>query len=206
MTIPPRVLAIMIEVSERHGMTVADLLGDGRTAKVARARHEAIRAVASLHMPSGQPTTPQIGAWFGRDHTTILNSLGRLSGRCGLARPWSAPRARTKRVAWALRAPVSSCSAKLVLVLLAEASARDGTCSLGTDDLADIIGLERRGVRYHLARLIEEGWLRRQRHPGEPSTFTLSDPRQNRPHPVIKVWSGSVTAYQNSAEGANLAA
>lgn len=76
-TIPPRVLAIMIEVSERHGIAVADLLG-GHSARFCGARREAIHAVADLELFCGKyPSTPQMGVWFGRHHTTILWALGR---------------------------------------------------------------------------------------------------------------------------------
>lgn len=203
MSLPPRVQAIISETADRHGISVADLLGDGRTAKVALARHQAMRAVASLKMPCGNPTTTQIGAWFGRDHTSVLNALGRLAGR---GKQWSTPRDRTKRVAWALRAPVTSCSAKLVLVVLAEAAGRDGTCKLGTDELADTIGMERRGVRYHLARLVEEGWLERQRRPNSASTFVLCDPRQSFPQAITKLWSGDRTLGYRPANSGTIAA
>lgn len=87
MTIPPRVLAIMIEVSERHGVSLEGLLGPSKKRPIYRARCEAIRAVGALETFHGHHSPFQIGRWFNRDRTTVLNVLGRLSPKYRALRP-----------------------------------------------------------------------------------------------------------------------
>lgn len=70
-----RVMAVVREVADRHGLLVSDLLmaahePGARRHDRARARQEAMVLVGNAfpHM-----STPQIGAFFGgRDHTTVL--------------------------------------------------------------------------------------------------------------------------------------
>ena len=69
--------AIIREVAERHGVTLADVLGHCRERRVMRARHEAVLAVRQARP---RMSLPELGRVFGgRDHTTILNSLDRMS-------------------------------------------------------------------------------------------------------------------------------
>lgn len=64
--------AIIREVAERHGVTVAEVLSPSREGRVMRARHHAILAVRSQkpHL-----STPQLGRIFGRDHSTVLHHI-----------------------------------------------------------------------------------------------------------------------------------
>lgn len=65
-------------VGRMHGATVAELLSEDRTARVAHARQAAMCAVREVTGKS----LPEIGRMFGgRDHTTVLHSL-RKRGYC----------------------------------------------------------------------------------------------------------------------------
>ena len=55
------------EVAEKYGLTVADLKGQSRVRFIAWARQEAFyRCREAGH------SSPSIGRWFGRDHTTVI--------------------------------------------------------------------------------------------------------------------------------------
>ena len=81
MNAPPSVVAIVREVAEQHGFTVDQLVSPSRRHDLSRARFECFgRIRAEIRFRSGPPSLPQIGRWFGgRDHTTVLNGLRRLS-------------------------------------------------------------------------------------------------------------------------------
>lgn len=77
--IPPRVRAIIRSAALEHGVTPADILGDSRSRKITRARWEAMEACRELVMPGGDnPSFPQIGRWFGRDHSTVMYGLRKI--------------------------------------------------------------------------------------------------------------------------------
>jgi hypothetical protein len=81
--IPWRVIAE--EVACRHGLSVRDLIGTQRAAKVSVARHEAAYCIWS----QGH-SYAQVGRWLGgRDHTTIIHAVRRHAERNGLALPAS---------------------------------------------------------------------------------------------------------------------
>jgi chromosomal replication initiator protein len=75
MMIPHRVLQMIKAVAWDHGVSVAEILGNGRRARICAARRDAMRAVRWMDFGDGrQPSYPQIGRWFGRDHTTVIHA------------------------------------------------------------------------------------------------------------------------------------
>ncbi|MBE6621964.1 MAG: chromosomal replication initiator protein DnaA [Ruminococcaceae bacterium] len=68
---------ILNAVSTHYGLTVEDLKSRKRTSNVAFARHVAIYMIKKLTDRS----LPAIGRVFGRDHTTILNSIDTVEKR-----------------------------------------------------------------------------------------------------------------------------
>lgn len=88
-SLPPRVAQTIQSVASRHGVSVGDLLGRGRTLKMVGARRAAIRAVRSLDWEpwrqgaENRPSTTLIGRWFGRDHTTVLSAIRSPCGGAG---------------------------------------------------------------------------------------------------------------------------
>lgn len=67
--------AIIKDVADKHGITVAGLIGPNRHKKLVLARHEAIGIVATTHW---HYSLPQLGRLFGgRDHTTIMHAICR---------------------------------------------------------------------------------------------------------------------------------
>lgn len=80
---PSRTQAVMRAVADLHGVTVAQIKGEVRTARVVKPRQLAMVAV----WMETRLSLPQIGRRFGgRDHTTILHGL-RKYGVTG-ARAW----------------------------------------------------------------------------------------------------------------------
>jgi chromosomal replication initiation ATPase DnaA len=74
---PSRKVAVSIikEVAEKHGISVADIIGPNRHKNLVSARHEAIGIVAATHW---HYSLPQLGRLFGgRDHTTIMHAICR---------------------------------------------------------------------------------------------------------------------------------
>ena len=66
---PPRVLIadIAASVANRHWVSEADLTGADRSREVARARQECY----ALAIAAGR-STPAIGRYFNRDHSTVI--------------------------------------------------------------------------------------------------------------------------------------
>lgn len=63
---------ILIETAEKHGVTVAQIVGETRVRNVANARHEAAFRMAT----EADMSLPAIGRRLGhRDHTTALHSI-----------------------------------------------------------------------------------------------------------------------------------
>lgn len=78
MVIPPttkqRAREILREVSERHGVTEAEIIGEGRSARIVLARHE----VCYRMRKETTWSLPRIGRFLGdRDHTSIINGIKR---------------------------------------------------------------------------------------------------------------------------------
>lgn len=70
-------LAIVEEIANRHEVKVADILSPKRCKKIVAARDEAIRA---LGIANPRWSYPDLGRFFGRDHTTIMHSLQKTGG------------------------------------------------------------------------------------------------------------------------------
>jgi chromosomal replication initiation ATPase DnaA len=66
---------IVAEVAARHGITVEEIFGEGRTRLLANARWDAIALVKRAN-PSW--SLHALGAFFGRDHTSILHALRKI--------------------------------------------------------------------------------------------------------------------------------
>ncbi len=66
-------------IAERHGLPLAEILGDSRFASVAFARHEVIAYLRSLRDKlrprRDRYSWPEIGLLIGRDHTTCMASV-----------------------------------------------------------------------------------------------------------------------------------
>lgn len=72
MTLPARVLTVIREVAQEHGVKVHDILSPCRLRPVAWARHDAMLRVRALAWAFGNPPSyPKIGLWFNRDHSTV---------------------------------------------------------------------------------------------------------------------------------------
>jgi chromosomal replication initiation ATPase DnaA len=72
-----RARRIMAAVANRSGMTTALLVGDNRTPRVVRVRHDAMLMVREL---TGLGPSP-IGRIFKKDHSTVVSALERASRR-----------------------------------------------------------------------------------------------------------------------------
>lgn len=78
MIAPPVIVAIAREVAEQHGFTVDQLVGPSPRHDLARARFCAWNRIRTeVRFRGLPPSLPQIGKWFGRDHTSILHGLRR---------------------------------------------------------------------------------------------------------------------------------
>src|SRR5262245_5107098 len=62
------------EVSARHRVPIREIFGPSKQYPVAAARREAIYRVKAA---KPQLSLKQMGAWFDRDHSSILNALAR---------------------------------------------------------------------------------------------------------------------------------
>lgn len=71
----PRRREIAAQVCEQHGLTFNDLKGPRRTVKISLARHI---LMYRLRHELGI-STPQIGQFLNRDHTSVLHALKRIS-------------------------------------------------------------------------------------------------------------------------------
>lgn len=71
---------IIEEVADRHDVCPSAMAVDDRRQKVVRARSEAIYLIKS-HRP--MLSTPRIGGWFDKDHTSILHALASHSDATG---------------------------------------------------------------------------------------------------------------------------
>lgn len=68
---PKAARMIVADVAERNGMTTDLLLSDHRYRSIAHPRQEAFAALYATRRYS----LPLIGAWFGKDHSTILHGI-----------------------------------------------------------------------------------------------------------------------------------
>ena len=81
-----RTRAMIAEVAQEHDVTYADIMGLCRSVTIVRARRAAIIRVATA-----KPwlSSVQISMIFGRDHSTVLYTLGRLTKRAPPAHPYA---------------------------------------------------------------------------------------------------------------------
>ena len=82
---------LVAAVAAEHGVTVNDIMGECRTKGIVEARWEAMRAVKK---ETGWSTT-RIGAFFHRDHTTVMHALDHAlrARKKAQKRAWEAARA-----------------------------------------------------------------------------------------------------------------
>lgn len=71
----PRMAVIAFRVVTGTGYTVADLLSHDRRQPLARLRQEAMAACYA----TGLWSLPQVGAYFRRDHTTVLYAVRKVA-------------------------------------------------------------------------------------------------------------------------------
>jgi chromosomal replication initiation ATPase DnaA len=77
----PTMKQITAEVAEKHGFGLLTLIGPDVTRDVTNARHEAWSRIRSETSKS----YPQIGAFFGRDHTTVCTRVRAWRGKNGVS-------------------------------------------------------------------------------------------------------------------------
>lgn len=71
-------LGLVDHIAEAHHVTRGDVLGRGRTKRVAAARHAVMRAMRDMGM-----SYPEIGGLLDRDHSTVMAAL-RKAPACAL--------------------------------------------------------------------------------------------------------------------------
>lgn len=74
---PERIRAVVVRRSYELGYDPAEIVSTSVVRHVAHARFDVMRAVRDeIIMPNGKPPSyPQIGRWFGRDHTTVIPGI-----------------------------------------------------------------------------------------------------------------------------------
>lgn len=85
-TLPPRVLALIEEVAERHGFPVDALLAPARGQRLhGDARQEAMLAIRnSITICGAAPSYSRIAKWFGlSDHTSVMNACRNAARKTG---------------------------------------------------------------------------------------------------------------------------
>ena len=75
---------IQIEAARRCGVSVADILGKRRSRRIALARKACYLAARRL---SCQPSYPELGEAFDRDHTTVMSGV-RSAQRLEVSSAW----------------------------------------------------------------------------------------------------------------------
>lgn len=74
--LPPRVRAVVEAVAAEHRLPEAALFGRAKRRAVAHPRQQAWARIRALDGPLGKPfSLARIGAWFGRDHSTVLDGV-----------------------------------------------------------------------------------------------------------------------------------
>ncbi len=68
---------IVEETAAAHGVTVAEMMGPRRIRRIAHARQE---AMATIYAET-KFSYPQVGEFFGRDHTTVIHAVRRVAER-----------------------------------------------------------------------------------------------------------------------------
>ena len=77
---------VLIEVCFRHQMSPEDARGKSRKTEAVIARHEAMYLMRQMTWEDGTPrySLPQIGKFFGVDHSTVMNGIRRHKERNNL--------------------------------------------------------------------------------------------------------------------------
>jgi chromosomal replication initiator protein len=71
------IATIVMAVARETGIPRREIVSDNRSFPVAHARQEAMRRAYA----TGKFSLPQIGKFFGRDHTTVLHGIRRATER-----------------------------------------------------------------------------------------------------------------------------
>jgi hypothetical protein len=71
---------IVEQTCDKHGICPSEIARDNRKHPAVKARNEAIYLVKAR---KPRLSSPQIGGWFGRDHTSILHSIASHSAATG---------------------------------------------------------------------------------------------------------------------------
>lgn len=84
---------ILQDVSRRRGVSVEQITGPSRLTEVAAARHEVMylaRCEDVRRKLEGEVrlSTPHIGRFTNRDHSTVLHGAKQHAARQGLPKPW----------------------------------------------------------------------------------------------------------------------
>lgn len=66
---------IVAAVAERFGISVEELMGQSRMRRCVVPRQVAMYAVRHSRVNGIQPSYPDVGDMFGRDHTTVINAV-----------------------------------------------------------------------------------------------------------------------------------
>lgn len=77
---------ILREVAEKHEVAVKELLGSKRWRRLMPAKREAMYRMR-VELPKHLNSLPQIGTFFGRDHTTVLHNIRAHCDETGDPRP-----------------------------------------------------------------------------------------------------------------------
>ncbi len=70
------VAEIIVATAERYGFTYEDILGKSKTLTVVKARQEAMVEARKRGF-----SYPELGKFFGVDHTTVLHAVRKAEGR-----------------------------------------------------------------------------------------------------------------------------
>lgn len=71
---------IVRDLADSSGVSVAEIMGDSRTRRIAHVRQEAMAQMRA----TGRYSFPQIGRFFNRDHATVIHACRRVAERHGL--------------------------------------------------------------------------------------------------------------------------
>lgn len=75
-TMPERYRAIVAEVAGRYGLAPEVMFRRGRKDPLTSARREALAEIRATPKLNGKlPSYPEIGAWVGRDHSSVFAAV-----------------------------------------------------------------------------------------------------------------------------------
>lgn len=74
----PEFLALVDQVAAAFGVSSADVIGNRRFKTRVAARHVVMWIIRKTWMP--EPSLPEIGMMFKRDHTTVMVAVRRIDG------------------------------------------------------------------------------------------------------------------------------